>query len=190
MDPKPVIVVPLVPAATGYGTDPNLLAPARTWPLILSVHQRALSAAMADIILPPFDGFPLPSDMGITDFLDEWVSAPYPQQASDRDTIFTGLELIDQSSITRFGKSFIEIVFDQKVFILNSIAQGNFDNVDGKDSRQFFVRFRYLVVGGYFTSDLGWRALGYIGNVPAGNYPHVSSDVKKLIKDELNKLGL
>lgn len=187
MDPKPVIVVPLVPAATGYGTDPNLLAPARTWPLIFSVHQRALSAAMADIILPPFDGFPLPSDMGIVDFIDEWVSAPYPQQASDRDTIFTGLELIEQSSITRFGKSFIEILFDEKVVILNSIAQGD---VGGKVSRGFFLRFRYLVVGGYFTSDIGGRALGYIGNVPTDNYPHVSSDVKQLIINELNKLGL
>ena len=29
------------------------------------------------------------------DFVDEWVSAPYPEQQSDRKVIFTGLEWVD-----------------------------------------------------------------------------------------------
>jgi hypothetical protein len=190
MDSKPVIIVPLAPAVTGYGTDPNLLMPARTWPLIFSAQQRDLSAAMADIILPPLEGFPLPSDIGIADFLDEWVSAPYPQQTSDRNEIFTLLERIDQSSVSRFGTRFIEISFDQKVLIINSISQGNFESLENEESRQYFLRFRYLVVGGYFTSDIGSRALGYMGNTPLSSYPNVSKEIKNLIENELNKLGL
>jgi hypothetical protein len=56
--------------------------------------------------------------------------------------------------------------------------------------RTFFVKFRYLLVGGYFTSDVGFKAIGYLGNVPLRSYPGVSEAARRAIDDLLKELGL
>ena len=57
-------------------------------------------------------------------------------------------------------------------------------------NRDFFVRFRYLVVGAYFTSDAGFKAIGYLGNVPLRSFPGVSAQTQAIIDTQLRKLGL
>ena len=71
------------PAAPGYGTDPDLVTPHKRgefWPLTLSVAQRQLAAVLSDLIIPADEHSPSASSVGVVDFIDEWVSAPYPTQ--------------------------------------------------------------------------------------------------------------
>lgn len=71
------------PGAKGYGTDPNLVNPAKaTWPRILTPDQLQTAAILADFILPASATAPSASALGIPDFIDEWVSAPYPDQVA------------------------------------------------------------------------------------------------------------
>src|SRR5262245_57571256 len=70
------------PAAKGYGKDPNLMKiykAGELWPLTLSKDQRATAAALCDLIIPADDTSPAASSVGVVDFLDEWISAPYPE---------------------------------------------------------------------------------------------------------------
>src|SRR3981189_2689404 len=92
-----------VPAGTGYGNDPNLVTPSRTWLLTLSGHQRRIIAALSDILLPGNDQHPAPSKIGIVDFFDEWVSAPYTAQQRDKILITGGLAAVDAEARRRFG---------------------------------------------------------------------------------------
>lgn len=171
-------------APQGYGTDPNLVTPHAPWPRTLSEHQRALVAVLADIILPGTAEYPAPSAMGIADFIDEWVSAPYGTQQGHRPVIVNGLAMVDDESYRRFGAGFLDLGDDRRREIVDAIAAPT--AVD----RSFFVRFRYLVVGGYFTSDVGFRAIGYLGNVPLLAFPEVSPEDRAIIDEELRKLGL
>ncbi|HEY5759481.1 MAG TPA: gluconate 2-dehydrogenase subunit 3 family protein, partial [Steroidobacter sp.] len=68
-------------SVTGYGKDPNLLKIhqiGELWPLTLNEQQRATATMLSDLIIPADDESPSASKLGVIDFIDEWISAPYP----------------------------------------------------------------------------------------------------------------
>src|SRR5262249_43634259 len=160
-----------------YSTDPNLVTPYTPWPRVLSEHERAMIAVLGDIILPGTAVDPPPSKVGIVDFIDDWVSAPYETQQKHRTVIQNGLAMVDEETHRRFGACFLELDDARWREIVDAIASCT------AADRGFFVRFRYLVVGGYFTSDIGFQAIGYIGNVPLQAFPGVSPEDRSIIHD-------
>ena len=75
------------PSGQGYGTDPNLIKvykPGELWPLIFTSQQRRTAKVLCDLIIPADASSPSASAVGVVDFLDEWISAPYEQQRHDR----------------------------------------------------------------------------------------------------------
>src|SRR5205085_7495689 len=65
--------------AKGYGTDPDLLKRPVTWPKTLNAEQLQALRALCEIILPEEPPHPSAAAINVQDFIDEWVSAPYPQ---------------------------------------------------------------------------------------------------------------
>ena len=57
-------------------------------------------------------------------------------------------------------------------------------------TRKFFKRFRALTVGAYYTTEAGFKDIGYIGNVPRTSDPGPSAEVKAVLEREFQKLGL
>ena len=100
------------PAAAGYGSDPQLTKlyrPGDVWPLTLSAAQRRTAAALCNVILPGDDRSPGAESVGVVDFIDEWVSAPYPRQLEDRPIVLEGLAWMDAEALLRFEKYFAEL---------------------------------------------------------------------------------
>jgi hypothetical protein len=170
--------------APGYGTDPNLVTPHTPWPGTLSQHERALIAVLGDLILPGTAEYPAPSAMGIVDFFDEWLSAPYKNQLTHRGVIGNGLVMVDAEARRQFGVEFLELDGPRQREIIDHIASPT------TTDRGFFIRFRSLLLTGYFTSDIGLKAIGYLGNVPLRAFPSVTPETQRIIDDELRKLGL
>src|SRR5690242_19058076 len=82
------------PAGKGYGTDPDLVPhyrPGELWPLTFNEAQRRTAAALCDMIIPADEHSPAASTVGVVDFIDEWISAPYPNQQGDREIVLPGL---------------------------------------------------------------------------------------------------
>ncbi|MEJ1972639.1 MAG: gluconate 2-dehydrogenase subunit 3 family protein [Lacunisphaera sp.] len=78
------------PGTKGYGTDPLLnkeYAPGELWPLTMTGHQRRTAAALCGLIIPAEAGVPSAADLKVHDFIDEWISSPYADQARDRQII-------------------------------------------------------------------------------------------------------
>ncbi|MET7666053.1 gluconate 2-dehydrogenase subunit 3 family protein [Streptomyces sp. NPDC005463] len=171
-------------APQGYGTDPNLVTPHTPWSRTLSERERALVGALADIVLPGAAEYPAPSAMGIADFFDDWVSAPYTTQQGHRTVITTGLAMVDAEARRQFGTGFVELDGSRQRTIVDQIASTT------ATDRSFFTRFRSLLLAGYFTSDIGFKAIGYPGNVPLLAFPGVPPEAQRIIDDELRKLGL
>lgn len=153
----------------GIGTDPNLLKKEIPWPRVLTDAEKKAVTALADVIIPADEHGPAASAVGVPDFIDEWVSAPYEQQQKDLEVIRKGLAWIDAESRKRFGKVFAEAEAADQTALLDDVVK------DGTDARQqafnFFKLFRDRAAGGYYSTPEGWKAIGYIGNVPMAEYP-------------------
>lgn len=153
----------------GYGTDPGLTrewTAGGPWPLTLSAAARLTTAALCDLIIPADDVSPAASAVGVVDFIDEWISAPYPQQRSDRELILPGLTWIDAEAQGRFGRAFAALDQGQKEAIANDICSPAKAAPNAATASRFFAKFRDLTAGGFYTTPVGMKDLGYVGNVP------------------------
>ncbi len=160
------------PTVKGYGTDPKLNPPVKApWPRIMSKDQLQASAILADYILPASGAAPSASALGVPDFINEWVSAPYPDQTKDRPLILDGLDAITRDLLGRDA-------------VKRAAA------LAAQPGSAFFRKFRRLTIGAYYTTEAGFKDIGYIGNVARGSDPGPSDAVKAVLERELQKLGL
>lgn len=161
------------PATKGYGQDPKLnhsYARGEVWPLTFSGAEKKAAVALADVIFPKDDLGPAASEVRVADFIDEWVSAPYPRQQNDRKVIIPGLKNLDETSRTRFKKTFAELSGKEKTMICDELAKGD----------HFFHAFTGLSSGAYYSDPKCWSALGYVGNTPIGGaFPGPPEEVLK-----------
>src|SRR4051794_13002432 len=66
-----------------FGGDPNLHSKAITWDRILTDGEMKSVTLLCDTIIPADEKSPAASAVGVPDFINEWVSAPYPTQVED-----------------------------------------------------------------------------------------------------------
>jgi len=173
-------------AATGYGTDPLLAtaySPGEVWPLTLSKSERNVTESLADVILPADDLGPSASELNLADFIDEWISAPYPKQVSDRKVILPGLKWLDEESHSRFQKGFAELIPEQQTQICDDICAETPKTPELAKAAGFFQRFSNIATGAYYSTPQGWAAIGYVGNVASGTFLGPPQEV-------LDQLGL
>jgi hypothetical protein len=170
----------------GYGTDPDLMKiykPGDVWALTLSDARRREVAALCDIIVPADGQSPSASSVGVTDFIDEWVSAPYPANVSDAKVVLEGLDWVEEQSKKRFGAAFADASDAQRLSFCEEMAKDAPAGSDLEAASKFFRRFRNLAAGGYYTTPAGMKDLGYVGNVPLATFDGPPADL-------VAKLGL
>ena len=174
-----------------YGGDPDRMNPAVPWARTMTEGQLRTASALADLILPEDERSPAASAVGVPDFIDEWVSAPYPQQQEDRERILAGLEWLEQRTRKRFDSSFASAAEPQKKEILDTIARPSDARPKLADQAEFFKRFRYLAVGAFYPTAAGINDVGYIGNIAiTGEYPGPSDEAMAHLAGVLERLGL
>jgi hypothetical protein len=162
----------------GYGTDPKLTKPEKApWSRIMIPAQLQTAAILADFILPASGSSPSASSLGIPDFIDEWVSAPYPDQLKDRPVVLNGLNALSIRVLKADAAA-------RTVALL--ALQASTDPV----THAFWKKFRRLTIGAYYTTPEGFKDVGYVGNVPRTSDPGPSAEVKAVLDRELKKLGL
>lgn len=173
-----------VPTAHGYGTDPDLMKdykPGDLWPLTFTREQRRAVAALCDVIIPADDRSPGASRVGVPDFIDEWVSAPYPAQQADRQEILEGLAWLDGESKTRLGNAFADLNDAQMSSICDDICYVPRVKRKFKAAARFFARFRNLTASGFYTTPQGWKDIQYIGNVALAKFDGPPPEVMKYL---------
>jgi hypothetical protein len=161
------------PTARGYGTDPNLTAkyrPGELWPLTFTAAQRRLAGILADIIIPADDHSPGASAVGVVEFIDEWLSAPYPDQQRDRTIVLDGFGWLDAEAARRFGKGFADLDTMEHHGICDDICDESRATTERRTAAHFFALYRDLTGGGFYSSPAGRKDLNYIGNVPLPSF--------------------
>ena len=164
-------------ASRGIGMDPNLLKKEIPWERVLTAEEKRIVTVLGDLIIPADEHGPAASAVGVPDFIDEWVSAPYDAQQKDGKVIRDGLAWIDGEAKKRFGKGFADAEAKQQTALLDDIV------AEGTEARKaahgFFTNFRDKVAGGYYSTPEGWKAIGYVGNTPMPEFPGPPPEVLK-----------
>jgi hypothetical protein len=179
----------------GYGGDPDLLKdyhPGELWPLTFSPAERRCAGALCDVILPADGQSPAASAVGVPDFIDEWISAPYAwiggrlggpeaDPKADRAAILEGLGWLDAESRRRFGPDFAGSIHSQQTALCDPICHEPAAEAALKPAARFFRRFRELAMTGYYTSKEGMRDLNYVGNVAQASFDGPPAEVLRRV---------
>lgn len=156
------------PTTHGYGPDPDLIKAYEKgafWPLTMNAQQRQLAAALSDLIIPEDEHSPSASAVGVVDFIDEWISAPYPLQGEDRAAVLRGFAWLDGEAQHRSQQPFTRLHEAQQRAICDRICNASRASADLQGPAKFFARYRDLTAAGFYTTLAGRKDLKYIGNV-------------------------
>nr|WP_136252759.1 gluconate 2-dehydrogenase subunit 3 family protein [Ningiella ruwaisensis] len=187
--------------AKGYGKDPNLIIPpSNPWPLIMTESEQGLCSVLCDIIVPQEGDIPSAAELDVQAVINEWISAPYAWQQSDRHIIMHLFAWLDDEAKLRTesqhdkgeATGFTDLSRDEQIKIIDDIAYLN-ENTSEAFIRpsQAFARLRELVLAAFFTTPTGMKDIGYMGNVPIqGDYPGPTEEAYAHLDTVLNKLGL
>jgi Gluconate 2-dehydrogenase subunit 3 len=171
-------------AAVGYGKDPNLLkahAAGDLWPLTLTNAQKRTTRVLCDLIIPADESSPAASAVAVPEFIDEWISAPYPDCRRDREMILPGLAWLDAEAQRRYRNDFAALNREQAHRICDDIGNGSQAQAQFAEGVTFFNRFRELTALGYYTTPIGMKALGYTGNEALAKFDGPPPEVLKRV---------
>lgn len=166
----------------GYGTDPDLLKtyhPGDVWPLTLSPPQRQLAAVLCDLIIPADEHSPAASSVGVVEFIDEWVSAPYPDCQRDRPIVLEGFGWLEAEAARRWGKGFAAGTSREQTALCDEICDAARAAPARREAARFFALYRDLTAAGFYSTPVGRKDLGYIGNVPLTRFEGPPEDLLK-----------
>jgi len=127
-----------------------------------TAEEMATIGILADIIIPKDEISGSATDAKVPDFIEFIVKdMPYHQTP-----MRGGLRWLDMQSLTRFEKPFTGINEKQRLEIIDAIAYPNKAKPAMKQGVAFFTLMRNLVATGFYTSEIGVKDIGYMGNVP------------------------
>jgi len=108
--------------------------------------------------------------VGVVDFIDEWVSAPYPAGQRDRPVVLEGLAWLDAEARRRYARGFVELHGEEQRAICDEICCEWRAAPERREAARFFALYRNLTAGGFYSTPAGREDLGYIGNVPRASF--------------------
>jgi hypothetical protein len=150
-------------------------------------HEMATITVLADIIIPKDEISASASDAKVPGFIDFIVQDMPQHQTPMRG----GLRWLDMQCLKRYEKSFIDCSHDQQIEMVDDIAYPEIEYAE-KGSKikkgkvkpgmepgvSFFGLVRNLTATGFYTSEIGVKDIGYLGNTP-NQWNGVPDDVLK-----------
>lgn len=125
-------------------------------------HEMATITVLVDIIIPRDDVSGSASDAKVPDFI-EFMAKDRPEH---QIPLRGGLKWLDVQSSKRFNKVFTDCSASQQIEIVDDIAFPEQAKPGMEQGVAFFNLVRNLTATGFFTSEMGIKDLGYVGNRP------------------------
>lgn len=168
LEPTATTPPPQAPAKgpRGTPTDPDLVRPKVWWDKVLTEDELATIAALCDLIIPADERSPAASAVGVPDYINEHVSAPYDGQRRELVTVRGGLVWLDTEATKRFQARFRTCTPAQQAAICEDIHNPADAQPEFRAAARFFSLMRNLTATAFYTTPEGMRDLGYLGNTP------------------------
>jgi gluconate 2-dehydrogenase gamma chain len=137
-------------------------------------HEMATITVLADIIIPKDAHSGSASDAKVPEFI-EFIVKDIP---SHKLPMRGGLKWLDMQCLNRYGNTFIKCSSAQKTDLLDQIAYPYKAKPEMAQGVAFFSRMRDLTASGFWSSEMGTKDIGYVGNSP-NKWTGVPADVLK-----------
>ncbi|WP_353124707.1 gluconate 2-dehydrogenase subunit 3 family protein [Parapedobacter pyrenivorans] len=135
-------------------------------------HELATLTVLADIIIPADGISGSASDAGVPAFI-EFMAKDIPAYQTP---MRGGLKWLDVQSQQRYGNVFAGCEEKQQLQLVDEIAYPAKAKPEMGPGVAFFSLMRNLTASGFFTSEIGVKDIGYVGNRP-GVWDGVPQDV-------------
>ena len=148
-------------------------------PKFFTPHEYATVRMLVDIIIPKDERSGSATDAGVPEFMDFIMGDQPGRQLAMRG----GLAWLDRECQNRFDKTFITSTEAERTQVLDAIAWPQQATPAMSHGVAFFNSLRDLTASGFWTSKMGIKDLGYMGNVFVPEWKGCPDEVMK-------KLGL
>ena len=130
-------------------------------PKAFTAHEYATLQKLSDYIIPADEHSPGALAAGAADFIDFLCNA-----SDEMRDIYTGglLWLEDAMAKRNDGKSFLEASPVQQTAMLDLIAYRKNASPELDPGIQFFALCRRMVADAYYTTPIGYKDVGFMGN--------------------------
>ena len=139
-----------------------------------TTHEMATIAVLTDIIIPKDEVSGSATDAKVPEFI-EFIVKDMPNHQTP---LRGGLKWLDVQCMKRYEKSFVDCSQQQQMEIIDAIAYPEKAKKEMSQGVKFFNLMRNLTATGFYTSEIGVKDLGYIGNTPT-QWNGVPDDVLK-----------
>ena len=95
--------------------------------------------------------------MGVVEFIDEWVSAPYAEHLRDRKLVLEGFAWLDAEAGRRSGNAFANLGAAEQHQICEAICDESRAAVERRAAARFFSLYRDLTAGAFYSTPSGER---------------------------------
>ncbi len=117
---------------------------------------------LVDIIIPADDISESATQAKVPEFIEFMMK----DQPTNQTVFRGGLMWLDHEADERFSKSFMEISESQRMAIIDDIAWPDKAKPEFATGVRFFNVLRNMTVTGFYTSEIGFMDIGYVGNTP------------------------
>ncbi|HVW13957.1 MAG TPA: gluconate 2-dehydrogenase subunit 3 family protein [Mucilaginibacter sp.] len=143
-------------------------------PKFFTDYEMATITILGDIIIPKDDVSGSASDAKVPEFIEFIVKDMPEHQTPMRG----GLRWLDVQCLNRYGNSFKDCNHTQQMEIVDQIAWPKKAKPQMQQGVSFFNLMRNLTATGFYTSEIGVKDIGYVGNTP-NQWNGVPDDVLK-----------
>lgn len=137
-------------------------------------HEMATISILVDIIIPKDEKSGSATDAKVPEFIEFIVNDMPNHQTPLRG----GLRWLDVQCLNRYNNTFKEVSSQQQIDMVTLIAYPKKAKPEMAQGVAFFSRLRDLTATGFFTSEMGVKDIGYVGNSPT-KWEGVPADVLK-----------
>ncbi len=137
--------------------------------------EMAMLTLLVDIVIPKDEVSPSASEAKVPDFIEFMMK----DQPGNQTPFRGGLMWVNHRAIELFNKSFVEISAAERIQIVEEIAWPEKAEKGLETGVKFFNLLRNLTITGFYTTEAGFKDLGYVGNTP-----NVWDGVSKEVMDQ------
>jgi gluconate 2-dehydrogenase gamma chain len=135
-------------------------------PKCFTAHEFKTLQRLSDLIIPADDHSSGALEAGAAEWID-YMATNSPELAA---IYHGGFAWLDHESRGRYDTDFIEAQAAQQTAILDVIAFRKNETPENTPGIRFFTWVRNMVTDAYYTSPVGTRELGYMGNTAVSEF--------------------
>ena len=133
-------------------------------PKFFTPHEWRTVRLLADIVIPKDERSGSATDAKAPEFVDFMLMDKETGEGS-RVQMRGGLAWLDNEMRSRFNRDFVSATDAQRKAVLDDIAWPKKAKPELAAGVAFFNRFRSSIGAAFFSSQMGWQDLRYMGNV-------------------------